>query len=311
MKKILFIGMILVIVLNSCNSIDRVVDNKEITVDSLTNTYLFKDNQKKVTGTVIEEVMVLEEPVTRKLKIKDGVVKQLLDYNKEDKLVGECTLEKGKIEGKYKAYYPTGKMKSTFNLKDGKVDGFLQLCDENGNVIAEMNFKNGILHGLAKFYKKGLQIQEILYNEGKEIKSYKFDNNGNKIIPVYECLELVEYKTGYYEYVDYNKGERLYQPIVILKLKNTSDNPLKDKIIITGVFTSNDEEWSNESFYFQQTWENPLQPGLARQISIKSDVGWTNPAGVGRANISCQLLINGNVYKTVKIANKFLYSNRI
>lgn len=48
-------------------------------------------------------------------------------------------------------------MKSTFNLKDGKVDGFLNLCDENGNVIAEMNFKNGIPHGLAKFYKKGLQ----------------------------------------------------------------------------------------------------------------------------------------------------------
>lgn len=168
MKKILFIGMILVIVLNSCNSIDRVVDNKEITVDSLTNTYLFKDNQKKVTGTVIEEVMVLEEPVTRKLKIKDGVVKQLLDYNKEDKLVGECTLEKGKIEGKYKAYYPTGKMKSTFNLKDGKVDGFLQLCDENGNVIAEMNFKNGIPHGLAKFYKKGLQIKKFYTMRGKK-----------------------------------------------------------------------------------------------------------------------------------------------
>lgn len=99
--------------------------------------------------------------------------------------------------------------------------------------------------------------------------------------------------------------------LLFLKLKNTSDKPLKDEITVTGVFTSDDEEWSNGSFYFQRTWENPLQPGLARQISIKSDVGWTNPAGVGRANISCQLLINGNVYKTVKIANKFLYSNRI
>ena len=119
----------IILTLGGCNSIDKTVDINTVMLDSLTNTYLFKDNQKKITGTIIKDVTILEEPVTRKFKVKDGVVKQLLDYNKENKLVGECILENGKIEGKYKAYYPTGKIKSTFNLKNGKVDGFLQLID--------------------------------------------------------------------------------------------------------------------------------------------------------------------------------------
>ncbi len=288
----------------------KALNGDEIMLDS-SNIYVFKDNQKKVTGILSTKAFVENDEIIRKFVIKNGIPIQITDYSKGGVLVGECNLKNGKFEGEYKLYYPDGKLKSKYYAKNGKPNGFFQTYDKNMRLIFNANYKDGLLDGIAKYYNDGVQVKEVVYENGKEIKSYKFDRNGHKITPVYESLELVQYKTGYYEYNDYNKGERLYQPIVILKFKNISGKPLKEEVVVTGVFTSNNEEWSQESFYFQRTWETPLQPDISRQLSVKSDVGWTNPAGVGRANISCKILINGEVYKTIKIANKFVSSNRL
>lgn len=310
-ENIKFFVLIITIALVSCNSINKPIDLNAIQKDPSTDLYLYKDNGKIVTGTIIQNEKVLGELVTRKLQIKNGTPKRISDYDKDDKLIGECFLFNGKIEGMYKAYYPTGEIKAVFNWRNNKIDGILEGYDMEGKLIAEMNYVNDTLNGVAKYYNNGLQTREVLYEKGKEVKSYDFDSNGNKIIPVYECLELVKYESGFYEEVNNNSNQVLYVPMVILKLKNVSDKPLQDEIVITGIFTSNGEEWSSDGYYFQKSWKTSLQSGLSRQISIPSSVGLKYVWGIPNAKVSCQLLINGDNYKTIKIENKLLESNRI
>lgn len=277
------------------------------------NFYVFKSDRKKATGilkTQIQESYHVDE-VTRETTIEEGKASVIMDYDKNHSLIGTCDLKDGKLEGEYKMFYPNGRLKTEFYMQYGKPNGLLRSYDEYGQLEAEKNYKNGFLHGIAKFYRNGMQVEEIVYENGNEVKSYKFDSGGNKIIPITECLEVVEYKTGYYEYVDYNHGQVLYQPIVILKIKNVSNKPLKETIKITAVFITDDEEWSNESVYFQSSFDTPLQPNISRQISVKSSVGWTNFGGIGGENVVCKMMVNGDVFQTFKIINKLVISNRL
>lgn len=145
---------------------------------------------------------------------------------------------------------------------------------------------------------------------------YREDSNfatEEKAISAIEQLELVEYKTGFYEYRDRDHYELLYQPIVIMKWKNISDEPLVESIKMKAVFIDNkkDEEWSNTSRYFHDYSDAPLQAGLSRQLDITSSVGFTSYLGIENANISCQIFINDQFYKTVKIKNEYVSSNRL
>lgn len=296
----------------NCNSGNRILKNEDIMQDS-SNFYVFKSDRKKATGilkTQIQESYHVDE-VTRETTIEEGKASVIMDYDKNHSLIGTCDLKDGKLEGEYKMFYPNGRLKTEFYMQYGKPNGLLRSYDEYGQLEAEKNYKNGFLHGIAKFYRNGMQVEEIVYENGNEVKSYKFDSSGNKIIPITECLEVVEYKTGYYEYVDYNHGQVLYQPIVILKIKNVSNKPLKETIKITAVFITDDEEWSNESVYFQSSFDTPLQPNISRQISVKSSVGWTNFGGIGGENVVCKMMVNGDVFQTFKIINKLVISNRL
>ena len=101
--------------------------------------------------------------------------------------------------------------------------------------------------------------------------------------------------------------------MVILKWKNKTTTPISEKIEIEGVFIDNSkkEEMDIASDYFQGYSDSPLQPNLSRQCALQSSVGYLSPAGIYRANISCQILVNGSLFKTIKIANNLLTSNRI
>lgn len=304
--------IIFVVACCNCNSGNKILKSEDIMQDS-SNFYVFKSNQKKATGILKTQIQESyhDDEITREMIIKQGRASVIMDYDRNHALIGMCDLKDGIFEGEYKMFYPNGKIKTKFYMKDGKPSGLLQSYDENGQLDAEKNYKDGLLHGIAKFYRNEMQVEEIVYENGNEVKSYKFDNRGNKIIPITEYLEVVEYKTGYYEYVDYNHGKMLYQPIVILKIKNVSNKPLKESIKITAVFVADDEEWSNESVYFQSSFDAPLQPNISRQTSVKSSVGWTSLFGVGKKNVVCKMMINGNTFQTFKIVNKPVTSNRL
>ena len=138
----------------------------------------------------------------------------------------------------------------------------------------------------------------------EELESQQQSISQQQIYSVLDSLELVDYETGYYEYINRNSNILLYQPQIILKFKNKSSIPIKGNVEISAIFIKGDEEWSNESSYFQSKYtDEPLQPGLARQTALQSSVGWTNFMAIRNSNVSVRILMNGILYN-LKSATK-------
>jgi len=94
-----------------------------------------------------------------------------------------------------------------------------------------------------------------------------------------------------------------FVPIVIIKFKNASNKPITESINIKGVFIDNEKGevlYEDNSGYLSAT---SLQPGLTNKVRLIDNVG-VNPSL--DADISCQIYINDQLYKTVKIGKDFL-----
>ncbi len=275
----------------SCNLTTKSIDRKDTMSDPTTKLITFTANGELVTGTV-------------------------LDYGTDDKemkyIKSKIVVKDGRIVDKGYGFHANGKIATEYIFKNGEIDSIARFFYSDGTIGKLENYKNGIKEGVAKeFREDGTQSKEIIYKEGKIINSYDYDSNGIKILPIIERLTLLEITTGFYEYKDLNSYQVLYQPIVLMRWKNNSDNALKEQITIDGVFISKGEEWAKATDYFQGYSDSPLQPGLARQAVLQSSVGYTDYYSIGYANVSCQIFINDKLYKTVKIANKYVSSNRM
>lgn len=55
MKHLFFIGLILTLIFNGCDTINKEIQRSEVTLDTITNIWTFNENGKPVTGTVISE----------------------------------------------------------------------------------------------------------------------------------------------------------------------------------------------------------------------------------------------------------------
>lgn len=291
---LLVLGVITTLMI-SCNLLNSEINGEKINFNDSTKVLTYKENGKKVTGRVI--LYELDTKTGKKYKervreVKDGKrVNKGLDYYPDGSIYAEYSYDtNGLIAGTVKVYYSDGQLFSTTEFKDNKENGVSKEYKENGE-----------------------QSKEIVYDSGNKTKEYDFDENGKKIIPAIERLELVAVKTGFFEYIDYNSNQLLYQPMVIMKWKNISDQPITETIEIEGIFINNakEEEMAKTSDYFQGYSDAPLQPKLSRQGVLQSSVGYTNVLGIYGANISCQIVINKQLYKTVKINDILLTSNRI
>ena len=281
--------------MTGCNLLNSEIDGEKINVNDSTKVYTFKDDGKTVTGTVVFYEL---DPKTGK------------NYKKSVR-----ELKDGKRINKRYDYYPSGSILSEYPYGDnGLTNGTVKIFHKNGKLGLISEYKNNKQNGVTKGYKdSGIQSKETIYEDGVKVKEYDFDESGEKIIPAIEKLELVEFKTGFYEYIDYNHNQILYQPMVIMKWKNKFDQAITQTIELEGVFIDNKkgEELSKASDYFQGYSDSPLQAGIARQSSLQSSVGYTNASGIYGADISCQILVNKQLFKTVNINNDFLTSNRI
>ena len=224
-------------------------------------------------------------------------------------------VKEGKRIKKGYDYFPSGTVGAEYTYDtNGLISGIVNFFYENGQLNTTAEFKENKKNGILKEYTvNGIQSKESVYVADNKIREYDFDADGKKIIPAIEKMELVTYKTGFFEYVDFNSNQILYQPMVIMKWKNISDQPITERIEIEGIFIDNskEEEMAKASDYFQGYSDAPLQPNLSRQGVLQSSVGYTNVTGIYGANISCQIIINKQLFKIIKIDCVLLTSNRI
>ena len=217
MRKILAI-LGLAFSMTACNLINSEIDGEKVNVDDSTKVYTFKDDNKRVTGTVI--FYELDPKTAKKFKQSLREVKD------------------GKRIKKGYDYFPSGSIGAEYPYDaNGLIAGTVKYFYENGQVYSTVEFKDNKEQGISKeFREDGTQAKEIVFELGKKIKEYDFDDNGKKIIPAIERLELIKYETGFYEFKDFNSYQLLYQPMVIMKWKNISDEPLSEKIEVFPFF---------------------------------------------------------------------------
>lgn len=296
-SKIFFPLLISIIFLGCGDPLKEGIDGSNVNFDSATLKYTYKDNGKPITGevtlmdTVINpednKVMIFKKVRNLKNGFRYGVG---YTYSVDGKKLVE---EHYKLEGEYdsivKFYgnpYPSNTVLSTGSYKDSIIE-------------------------VKMYTPSGVQEKEVIYDKDYNIiKEYDFED-GKKIIPTIEKLECLKIKTGYY--LSQSLYNSLFVPMVQMKWKNVHDEPLEKSIKIKAVFIDNNkgEEFGEGSDYLQGFSDAPLQPNLIRQSVVESGVGWTSIIGVRNANISCQLYIEDELWKTLKIRNVELTSNRM
>jgi len=100
--------------------------------------------------------------------------------------------------------------------------------------------------------------------------------------------------------------------MVIMRFRNTTNEPITENIRIRGVFINNNtgEEFASSFSHFDNPMLTPLSPGMVRQASLESQRGFTH--GLPRnVNISCRIYINERFFKEVEIYRRILSSDRI
>ncbi len=286
MNKVLaIIGLIFS--LAACAVIGPQIDGDKVTVDEKTNIYTFKDTGQPVNGTVAFYAVNKLTGKRYKRSIRE--------------------LKNGKRVNKGYNYFPNGLLSVEFPFDaTGQLSGTVKEYYESGAVIGTSQYKDGKRNGIQKqFTITGVQTKEILYENDVAVREYDFTDAGDKIVPAIERIDLTASESGFFKYTDPASDTTIYQPTLIMKWTNKSLLPIKETIALEGVFIDNskDKDMDTSSAYVQRSSDPPFKPGVARLAVLRSNAGFGSPSDIQKAAISCQILINGQLYKTVKIRN--------
>lgn len=323
MKKIMII-IFFALIISACNNksdnIDTIckkhltasackteIDMETIDVDYDSFTYTFKNSGEKVTGKTVKYEI---DPATNKKYMESVRI-----------------LKDGKRTGIQYHYYPNGNIKEERPIGEtGLFSGVTKIYSKEGNVIENRELKDNKLNRKKFFNEKG-NISAIAEYKDEELVTFKvFDDNGNPAMEIYnengkekmrqwfmngEKFFSIENKTGFYNVNDRRYGESLFVPMVILRLKNISEKTTSPEALsIKAIFVNNKtSEEMGDDFKFEDI--RTLQPGLSRQVILKSGAGFTRESGIYQADISCQIYFGDSLFATLNVENEVLSSNRI
>ena len=286
MNKVLAIAG-LIFSLAACAIIGPQIDGDKVTVDEKTDIYTFKNTGQPVTGTV---AFYLLDPVTGK-RYKRSIRE----------------LKNGKRTNKGYNYFPNGLLSVEFPFDaNGQLSGTVKEYYESGAVIGTSEYKDGKRNGKQKqFTVTGVQTKEIVFENDVAVREYDFTDGGERIVPAIERIELDASESGFFRYTDQASDAPVYQPTFIMKWTNKSLLPIKETIALEGVFIdhSKDKEIETATAYLHRSSDPPFKPNESRLAVLRSNAGFGNSYDIHRATISCQILINGQPYKSVKIKN--------
>ena len=78
------------------------------------------------------------------------------------------------MEGKYRRYFPNGKLAMEGTFVNGVRSGTFYEYHENGTLIRKINYENGMRHGQVEvFDEKGKPIQTAFYQNNQLVDSVK------------------------------------------------------------------------------------------------------------------------------------------
>ena len=131
-------------------------------------------------------------------------------------VISEASYVNNVLEGEYKEFFETGKIKSTAIYEQDALNGLTLIYDEEGNLsyevpyvrnrkqgkvkryyptgelMGEVSYEKGKKHGmLDAFNQDGTLMAKVLFNKDKAIKGYSLDHGKKPVLMTPEELELI------------------------------------------------------------------------------------------------------------------------
>jgi len=103
-------------------------------------------------------------------------------YYESGKLKSETPFKNDKIEGLKKEYYESGVLQTEVTFVNDEAEGVGKFYYPTGKIQGETPFKKNQPEGITKLYSpKGQLIRTIEFKEGKILKGFDYNDQGNKI----------------------------------------------------------------------------------------------------------------------------------
>ncbi len=116
------------------------------------------------------ETKTLQKHIIYKNGKLDGLYKT---YYFSGKLKEQKTYINGKENGEWKKYYIDGKLKESGDFINGELEGLYESYYENGTIEIRSEYKNNRLNGLYQFWdKNGYQNTKYKYTDGDLVLVY-------------------------------------------------------------------------------------------------------------------------------------------
>ena len=126
------------------------------------------ENGKEVGVFKFYHITSSKQPVIIKTFFKNSDSLLVQFYTLKGEIETEGVLKGRKRIGKWKYFFPDGKVMSEENYKDGKLEGEQLVYYPGGKITERAIYKNGLKHGIiSKYSNKGILIEEVTYIEGK------------------------------------------------------------------------------------------------------------------------------------------------
>jgi antitoxin component YwqK of YwqJK toxin-antitoxin module len=194
--------------------------------------------------------------------IKDGKWKYyLIEHKSMEKFLSkESFYRKGRKEGEYEYFFPTGKTASKGNYTDNQLEGIVTIYNKFGSVVSESEYKKNQIDGYEiTYYPDGQKQFEKQFKNGITDGIFKeYYQNGN--IKDYQEVKMGVFH-GIYRYY-YNTGalwvEKEYVNGLLWNLRGNFDpdgNPYDKGALLEGNGTEN--YYTEEGhLYAIRTYEN-------------------------------------------------------
>ncbi|MGB0891385.1 MAG: toxin-antitoxin system YwqK family antitoxin [Flavobacteriaceae bacterium] len=118
-------------------------------------------------------------------------------YFPTGKIFSEEFYKNGKLDGEIKNYYSNGKLTSISNYIQGKKNGAFKKFSNEGVLIEQVLYKNDVLEGLAKYFDLKGNIKETgEYKAGKRFGKWEYYIDGEVVSEKEKKKALRENKGG-------------------------------------------------------------------------------------------------------------------
>lgn len=140
------------------------------------------------------------------LSASDSISQEYFEFNKNSdlKVLADSSSQESNLKQElHKTYYSNGVIKEELYYKNGKLHGFVKIYDQLGYLIESSRYKDGVLDGTMRKYSKGQFINEVVYQDGKLVRSTPQIKGNSKPAISTKSEETVDLNTTEFKYLTY------------------------------------------------------------------------------------------------------------